>query len=611
MDHPQLQLLRRLIKTYHYVIVGSLLALMFGLGVTSMAHDSAIVDEVAHIPAGYSYLEYGDYRLNPEHPPLIKDIAALPLTFMHLSFPITSPSWTSEINGEWDSGWNFLYYAGNSPTQILFYARLPILILSIVFAAVFYELLRRKFGIGVGLLAVFLYTLEPNIMAHSRLVTTDIGVTALCFLAVWTFVLYLEKPDLMRGGVATLCLALAQLAKFSAVVLGPLYIFLVLVVVAGWGEPTKWWSRAKTYFLGLLGIGVGALVLIWLFYFPMTLHMPNSVQKTLVASSLWPGWKMSLAIKLATYNHIPGMRALVQYVLGVAMVLGRVAGGNTTYLLGHVTNQSFWWYFPITYLIKTPVALLIMIVIVSVYGVLDYFHHAPKRLWENFRRYSKERPMQFAALSFVGLYSLVSMTGNLNLGIRHLLPMFPFIFLTVSIGMVGLLRRYPRSIFPSIGLGLLMLWYLAANLLIYPSYIAYFNELIGGPNNAYKYVTDSSIDWGQDLARLHDYVASNHISHIAVDYFGGGLPQYYFCSANVVPKGSIVNGNRAYNCSGSPFIEWHSSYGLYHGYMAVSETYLENDIYYSGLRGDSGYDQLRKMTPIAKIGYSIYVYKLN
>jgi hypothetical protein len=155
-------------------------------------------------------------------------------------------------------------------------------------------------------------------------------------------------------------------------------------------------------------------------------------------------------------------------------------------------------------------------------------------------------------------------------------------------------------------------WYGGSAVAAHPNYISYFNEFIGGGGNAYKYFTDSSVDWGQDLKRLKTYV-DNHpeINHIALDYFGGGAPQYYFCNRKYTPEGQLIATSDGYDCSHSVYQEWHSQYGRYTGqYIAVSETFLYNDLWYSELNHTTGYDYLRAMKPIAKVGNSIYVYKM-
>jgi hypothetical protein len=601
--------LMMLVKKYHYLVAGALLALMFGLGATSMAHDSAIVDELAHIPAGYSYLQYHDYRLNPEHPPLIKDLAAVPLQFMPLSFPIDNPAWTTDVNGQWESGWHFLYHDGNNANAILFWARLPILLLAIVFGAVLYWFVRQRFGTGVGLLAVFLYSLEPNILAHARFVTTDLGAAAFMFISFIFFVRFMEKPNRINAIWATVFLAAAQLAKFSAVLLIPWFIVMVVVAVALWPSYESWKQRLWVYGGGLVAIGAGALLLVWLFYLPQTWSMPADVQYRLVDGSLkYSNWHV-VGMKLVSFNHIPGVKALVQYLLGVMMVFSRVAGGNTTFFLGQVSNQSFVWYFPVTYLIKTPVAFLFLLATAVVGALVRYFRKSPAQVLDNLRVFARKHFVRLSMFAFVVIYSYVSITGNLNLGIRHLLPMLPFILVLVSYEVVSLGRK--RGAWPVVMLAVLMGWYAASNFLAYPSYLSYFNELIGGPGNADKYVSDSSVDWGQDLLRLQDYVKTNHIEHIAVDYFGGGEPRYYFCDRLHTPDGALIKDSTGYDCTHSPYIEWHAQNGLYKGYMAVSETYLTNDIYWSKQRGDAGYGALRAMTPVAKIGSSIYIYKTD
>src|ERR1700722_17070804 len=126
------------IRRHNVWFAGALLVAMFTLAFGSMVGNSAIVDEVAHIPAGYWYLHFGDFRLNPKHPPLMKDLAALPLQFMHLKFPKNQACWTTEVNGEWDCGYAFLYNLGNNPNAILFWGRLPILIVAMVFGGWMY-----------------------------------------------------------------------------------------------------------------------------------------------------------------------------------------------------------------------------------------------------------------------------------------------------------------------------------------------------------------------------------------------------------------------------------------------------------------------------------------
>jgi hypothetical protein len=208
--------------------------------------------------------------------------------------------------------------------------------------------------------------------------------------------------------------------------------------------------------------------------------------------------------------------------------------------------------------------------------------------------------------------------GNLNLGIRHVLPVYIPVFILVAVATLKGLRwvksnRPDRRVLAGGVFGVLLVWYGASTVVAYPNYLSYFNELIGGPGNAYKYFSDSSVDWGQDLRRLKLYVDEHpQINHLAVDYFGGGVPEYYFCKRRYDAAGQLVATSGGYDCSASKMEQWHSQNGEYTGqYIAVSETFLENDKWYSALNHASGYEYLRRQKPIAKIGNSIYLFKLN
>lgn len=466
-----------------------MLLTMLCLGVASMAGDSGIVDEVAHIPAGYSYLRYGDFRLNPEHPPLIKDLAAFPLLFMDLKFPLDINAWTTEANGQWETGWNFIYHVGNNADQVLFFSRLPILLLAVAFGYVLYRFTRKYFGVHAALLTLFLFTLSPNLLAHSRLVTTDLGIAAFIFFALYAFFVFLKNPNWKTLSWATLFFALMQLAKFSAVIMYPFFGLLAVIAVIAWKKPKTMFGRAKIYLGGLAVIFAASFILIWIAYIPHTWNMPAGVQDNLITSSLQYGLGKEVAVFLTEINDLPLAKPIVQYILGAVMVFNRVQGGNTTYFLGEVTNQSFLWYFPVSYLIKTPVTVLFLALLAICAGIWRYFQNTPLKVWKKFINYAQNHFIKLSLLLFILFYGYLSITGNLNLGIRHLFPIIPIIFVLVAKETVALVAKAKgetgKMAFASI-LFVLLGWYAAANFSIFPNYIAYFNEVVDGPQNAYK-----------------------------------------------------------------------------------------------------------------------------
>ena len=612
-----LKKLRDFLYKFHPAIAALLLVGMFTLSFFTMKNDSAIIDEVAHIPAGYSYLKYGDYRLNPEHPPLLKDLTALPLLALKLRFPESIPSWNKDANGQWEVGWNFIYHIGNDADAILFYARLPILLLGILLGFGIYKFCLRRYGPPTALLALALYAFSPNIIAHNHFVTTDLGIAAFIFFALWGFIYWLQNPQSKKAlAIATVLFFLAQVAKFSAVMLIPFFVGLVGIKLITGSNKDNWKRNVWHYGLGLATIfGVG-FILIWLFYVPHTINMPTALQDKLINESLPTGYNGLYGKYLTQINNIAVFKPIVQYLLGVLMVINRVQSGNITYLLGEVTNQSFFWYFPISFVLKTPVPMLIMIVAAVLSALIGYFRKTPKAVWSNFKTYAQKHFSELTAILFIGFYSYLSITGNLNLGIRHLFPMMPFVFILVSkktIDIYHKLTNKKHRAFFSYSLLVLMAWYFIGAILQYPKYVPYINDLFGGSSQGSKYLSDSNIDWGQDAKRLVNYVNNNpEIDKIAVDYFGGADPRYYFCQRRY-KDGKLVEDASGYDCSASKYIKWQVDYGKPQTkYIAVSETYLVSDLFYAETRAKPfNYQWLRDKTPVKQIGDSIYIYEVR
>jgi energy-converting hydrogenase Eha subunit A len=357
------------------------------------------------------------------------------------------------------------------------------------------------------------------------------------------------------------------------------------------------------------------VVWIWIFYAPHTWNMPEAVQDRLIEGSLNPNIMATIGNVLVHLNNIAIFKPLVQYALGLAMVFTRVTSGNVTYFNGEVTDQSFHSYFPELFMVKTQVALILLLIVAVAFGLYQVYSRRPLKLSARFKAHFQTHVLEWTLGAFAVFYFGVSTAGNLNLGIRHILPVYLPIFILVAVVTVKRLRFTPpeqwrRTVIAVVAL--LLVWYGGSTVANHPHYISYFNELIGGSGNAGKYFSDSSVDWGQDLRRLKTYVDQHpEINHIAVDYFGGGLPEYYFCQRKFDDKGKLIMSAEGYDCSNSVYEAWHVDYGEYTGqYIAVSETFLENDRWYSKINGTPGYEYLRQREPVAKIGYSIYVYKM-
>ncbi|KKW11827.1 MAG: Glycosyl transferase, family 39 [Candidatus Jorgensenbacteria bacterium GW2011_GWB1_49_9] len=540
-----------------WLILVLILGLAFVFMLQASRNESATMDELAHIPAGYGYVKYLDYRLNPEHPPLIKALSALPLIFEKLNFPTQSKSWTDEVNGQWDMGTQFLYRSGNNADQIIGTARIFPIILTLLTILLIYVWSREILGNWWSLLPAFLFGLSPTILAHGHYVTTDVGAAFGFILAMYFFHKFLLASSTKHLVLAGLALGLAELMKFSLVLILP-YFFIMILILA-WSE--RWynfWRLLKQFIL----IVLIAYALVYLVYFLFTLNYPMAKQisdtQTIVGSFPQPLLgKINLAL---VQNKIT--RPIGQYVLGVLMTVERSAGGNTGYFLGEVSNAGSRLYFPIVFGLKETIPALILILLGAFLGLkntLKKIKLSFSATRNNLFDYLGTHFAEFGMLVFIAIYWGYSVRSPLNIGFRHILPTLPFIYILTALSLKAWFQARIGSrpnplhklaaaaghIFKSsiklVFIFIMIAWALGETAAAAPYFLSYFNEIGGGTQNGYRYVTDSNYDWGQDLKRLKNFVEENNISKIAVDYFGGGNPEYYLGEKAII--WSAAKGN--------------------------------------------------------------------
>lgn len=600
----------------------AILTIMFLLLTGSIWNDSATMDELAHIPAGFGYITQLDYRLNPEHPPLLKSASALSaLIFARPNFPINTAYWQEDINGQWDQGRAFLYESGNDADKTLFFARFPMILLSLLFGWMLFSFVQKKFNYRTAILTLLFYAFSPTFLAHSRLVTTDLGASIGFFIGIVSFINFLEIPTKKKFFLASLAFGVAQLLKFSLVLLIPVYGALLLAFVIS-RNYLKIKDKIilflnlliKTALLGFLGF-----LIVWAVYAAFVFNYPQERQFRDAEFILTSFGFRSIADFNLWIITIPALRPLGQYLLGILMVIQRSAGGNTSYFLGEVSNFGSRLYFPLLYLVKEPLPFHIL----SAIAILFAFWKIKKEnigvslfatgYWkEKISFWIKNNFFEFSAGFFIIFYWLYSIKSPLNIGIRHILPTLPFIYILVAKQINGwmswhkeddtknwfswlnnIYQLYIKTIPRYFLIFFLLFWLVIDTIIIFPSFLAYYNELGGGARDGYKIAVDSNYDWGQDLKRLVDFVETKKISKIAVDYFGGGNLKYYL---------------------GEHYEPWWSSRGQYHGWLAVSATFRQNAFgkATSGFtkKQEDSYEWLKPFTPITQIGYSIFIYNI-
>ncbi len=632
-------------KTINKIVV-AVLILAGVLMINSSFQESATMDELAHVPAGYAYLRFQDNRLNPEHPPLLKSLSAIPLLFLRLNFPLQSDYWQNYVNGQWDVGRAFIYESRNDADQIIQWARFFPILLTLLTMFLVYLLAKKLFGPYWALLPFIIFSFSPVALAHGHYVTTDLAAafgTLLIFLFVLPKLKESGKKNLILAGVF---LGIAQLCKYSLVIFYPLLIFYVLVWQIVFIIQQKK-NGIIVYPLKQILKSLGNLaivffisfVVIYLVYLPLNINYPleKQVSDTKEILDSFAGgpdpelktcysWSGSFVRQfrclaeidiLLSQNKI--LKPFAHYLLGALMVFQRSSGGNTGYFLGMVSAGGWHYYFPVVFLIKEPIPSLILIFLAIFLAIKSFLVSG----WKNFKNkvllsafscWIYQNFNIFAMLIFVIFYWTSSILSPLNIGYRHLMVSLPLVFILATCPIKKwVIKQSVGNAFPNFFfnvlfdfkqlknlllkfgfLVLLILWYIIETLIISPHFIAYFNEFVGGARNGYKYVVDSNLDWGQDLKRLTQFVEKNKIEKIKVDYFGGGSPTYYlkdkfepYWSAKGEPE------------SGS--------------WLAVSLTFLQNahgkPVPGFERKPEDSYPWLKDKKPYARIGYSIFVYK--
>ena len=534
--------LKRHVRGRLVAVCAAVLLAAFALqAVTSMARKSVTTDEVVHLPAGYSYLKTCDFRMNPEHPPLIKVIAALPLLAMDVDGGLDKKEWEARVeekqgvklfntDDEWDYGWWFLFHWNDAKT-VIFWGRVMMVAMSLGAGLLVFFWARELYGNAAGLFALFLFCFSPNILAHARLVNTDMGLAFFCLLALYCFDRALRKTTPVRVALAGLTLGLALLVKYSALPILPVFFILTIVrivqktpVRAGLTGESEIAERGRRIF-PYVALWVGVLLVTWAviwagygFKFRAIDTDNRDVQEV---------FRTSLPLEMDSVNNEPSFWrhtrepykfAMEHKLLPQAFLYGfhyitHSTSGRRAFLDGEHSVLGWRHYFIMTLLYKTPVPTLVFL---GVTLLLTF--------WLSRGRWYYEMPL---IIFFIVFYA-VALSSNINIGHRHILPILPVIFIFVS-KLINYIQRSLRSltVLPAVIFGLLAGWYLVGTILIWPDYLTYFNEPSGGADKGYEHLTDSNIDWGQDLVQLKEFMDEHNIKRVHLAYFGMADPHYY------------------------------------------------------------------------------------
>ena len=533
----------------YWLITGLLLAGLFAIQIVSALSESATIDEPTHLAAGVSYWRTGDFRLNPEHPALVKLLVSLPAVLAGAQLPTNDPSW--EAADDFRFGSVFLYSNSLKPETLLFLGRLPIILLSVAFGLCLFVWTKRRFDSLAGLAVTAGYVFDPSVQAHGHLVTTDLAAALAFFGVIVVLDWYLKTPTIKRGWMLAIVFAVAQLVKFSLIVL---WLIVPLVFLLRWWydrrqqAPARW--SAKKLF-GLIGqLVLTTLVLSFISYggeLKKPIDDPNIAtlyQKRAEIAAAPDFNKLSAfdqsIINLTDPQSESGQRIQTSlgriripaysYLSGLVAVIGHNHGGHSAYLIGEQSSSGWWYYFPVAWLTKTPLGILVLILIGAVWWLRDFVIRNGRRL-NSFDSILLTAP--------VLVYLFFALISNLNLGIRHLLPILPFGYGLVAFVLVKAWQGRSKALRWAAG-GLFALGLLAP-LRNLPHPITYYSELIGGTQKSYKFVMDSNLDWGQSIAEASRYIKQNSIQLSGATLFYPDDLGYYGLPKQSVPTDADVS----------------------------------------------------------------------
>jgi 4-amino-4-deoxy-L-arabinose transferase-like glycosyltransferase len=503
------------------------------------------------------WLDRGQYTYEPLHPPLARIMVALG--------PRLAGIRSAGHENVWLEG-NSILYAGGRYDRNLALARAGILPFFLLAAFVVYAWARRLGGPAAAVMAVLLFTTLPPVLGHAGIATTDMAVAATIALAVYSLIRWLDRPTWGRSAVLGLACGLALLSKLSALLFLPAAFVAVALCRRGEvaGERT---SSTPSRAVRLRGTYVAALLTVWAGYrFAVGPLVAPAAPSTASSPAAAPASAPAPASALDRLASAPVFPAPALFE-GLGQLAAKNRAGHKSYLLGEVRSTGWWYFFPVALAVKTPLPFLLLTGagVVAALGCSGV---------------ERRRRLEPAAIALAIL--LVCLPSRINIGVRHVLPMYPFLAVVTGQGAMALWQTTTRRTAARVLAALLVGWQLAASAAIHPDYLAYFNELAG--RHPERILVDSDLDDGQDLKRLADTLRARRVPSVWLAYAG---------SATVAEHGL-------------PPVRWLEPHQPVMGWVAASLYSIK-----LGSLDRPGHDDfawLERYRPVALVGRSIRLY---
>jgi hypothetical protein len=621
------------------LICAVLLAFFGIISLTASSRKNATVDEPLHFVAGFVHRTRADFRMDPEDPPLFSYLAVIPFTSDAMSPDYRSPHWEGMSEDpnlhQWDFAAATLYgQTGLNSDALIQRSRAVFVAVAIALGVVVATWSWQIGGKWAAVISLAFFCFDPNFIAHAAVIKNDVAVS-LCILllalAVWNFG---RSGSWLWLLVIALASAAAPNIKFSGIIVLPITLLLLGIraflpaqrSVLGMAMQ-KWWQRLIVAVTVSLVAGAFTVITIWACYcfrfgpIPATdLHLNTSeillrIKATRAANRLHTDVITSTMALSESAGILPNALSFAEQhrLLPQSWIYGLLYTYNTTFhrpsfLLGEYRDTGWWYYFPLAMLFKTPTATL------AAMALLPIAHLAivGKRLSGKENKTAAiadlavavggagDSRIRFwwgiACLALPPLtYFFVSMTSGANIGLRHILPVYPFVYIVLGVVMIRGFEQFPRI--AGIACAIVFVGLLSEVLLAFPNYLAFFNFPSGGSRGGIRLLADSNLDWGQDLKALGEWQRSHMEKKLYLCYFGSAYPTFYGIQAGYLPGGwPYSNARVSVPTAGEPC------------YLAISATHLMGVNYPPNLR--DRYRQLLGFHPLAVLGGTIYIYEL-
>ena len=562
-----------------------LLALHFALAVGSKLHESTTSDELFHLTGGMSYWLNHDYRLQPENGILPQRWAALPAWLAHAKFPPLANNVYWSTSDQWVIGHQFFYETGEDHFPRLMAGRAMIAMFSVALGLLVFVWSRRLFGNAGAFVSLGFFVFSPDFLAHGAIVTSDVCMAFFFLAAAGAWWRHLHDGRTSAWWLSAVTLGLAFVTKYSAVLLVPMMVFMAAVRALA-PAPLELGGRAFTTRAGKFGAAAlsaagHALVvasIIWLFYGFRYAAFNPALPPADHFIRPWAEIDRHIGLAAPVIRGIAAAHLLPEaFLYGLAYVI-ETAGSRSAFLNGAYSVTGWPMFFPWTFFLKTTLSLLFAGVLVV--GLAGQRLLAKAGRW---RAVYRATPL----IMLFTVYWISSLTSHLNIGHRHILPTYPVLF--IATGALGAWFG-SRSFVRVAAVALLLTLQVVEALRIAPHFLAYFNAFAGGPENGWRHLVDSSLDWGQDLPGLKTWLDQHATGEeVYLSYFGTGEPAYY--------------GIRTHRLAEANNFMFPVSYvALHGGVYCISATMLQQ--VYTPVQGpwtldrEKEYQELRALEPI-------------